>query len=303
MKKYLWLLMAVLALLAGCGKDPVPEDPDTPGTPAEELPKPPYEVKENDFSTFRDGLKIGGYVYTPNGLPGKKPAVILCTGLDGTWADTKPYAEAATTLGLVSCCFDFCGGPDEESQSLSGGTKADNSVLTEIEDLGAVYNAIVARDDVDPNKIFLMGGSQGGLVTALYAADNPSDVMALGLMFPAFNLPDLVRTYASLIPGGIDNMTEPVSLYGHKFYPKYVKALYNLYPFDVIGNYKGPVLIMHGNQDDLVPITTSEKALEKYEDAMLIPITNQGHGFDEASTALAIQNLENFLKEQLNISE
>ena len=155
--------MAVLALLAGCAKTPVPEpDPDDPGTP--ELPKPPYDVEQTDFATYRDGLKIGGYVYTPRDLPGKKPAVILCTGLDGTWADTEPYAKAATTMGLVSCCFDFCGGP--AGASLSDGDKANNSVLTEIEDLGAVYNAIAERADVDPGKIFLMGGSQGGLVSA-----------------------------------------------------------------------------------------------------------------------------------------
>ena len=302
MKKYLWILLAAAVLLAGCNKTPVPpgpDDPENPETP-EVVPEPPYDVVEADFTTARDGLKIGGKIFTPDGLKGKKPAVILCTGLDGSWADTKPYAEAATTMGLVSCCFDFCGGPSGES--LSDGEKADNTVSTEIEDLGAVYNAIAARDDVDPSKIFLMGGSQGGLVTALYAADNPSGVMALGLMFPAFNLPDYVRQYVPIL-GGVDNITRPIQFQGHTFYPKYIKDLYNMYPFDVIGNYEGPVIIMHGNQDTLVPITVSEEALKKYKNATLIAFTNQGHGFDEAGTALAIQYLEDFLKEQLGISE
>ena len=299
MRKYLWILMAVLALLAGCAKTPVPEpEPDDPGTP--ELPKPPYDVEQTDFATYRDGLKIGGYIYTPRDLPGKKPAVILCTGLDGTWADTEPYAKAATTMGLVSCCFDFCGGP--AGASLSDGDKANNSVLTEIEDLGAVFSAIASREDVDPGKIFLMGGSQGGLVTALYAADHPADVLALGLMFPAFNLPDLVRQYLAPF-GGPAIVTSPITYGGHTFYPKYLSDIYDLYPFDVIGNYEGPVIIMHGDQDTLVPLSTSEDALSKYKDATLCIIRNQGHGFDEDGTALAIERMEEFLKEQLNITE
>ena len=214
--------MAVLALLlAGCNKSPDPGDqPETP-----EVPEPPYNVLESDFYSFRDGLRIGGKLFMPEGLKGKKPAVILCTGLDASWSSTEPYGRAAARMGFVSCCFDFCGGPSGES--LSEGEKADNSVLTEIQDVAAVYSSLAARDDVDPDRIFLMGGSQGGLVAALFAADNPSSVAALGLMFPAFNLPELVRTYVGLF-GGLDKVTGPVTLQGHTFYPKYVTDAYKI---------------------------------------------------------------------------
>lgn len=294
MKRYFWILLAVLALAAGCRKaplPPVPEDPTTPETPA--TPQPPYLVEESNFSTLRGELRVGGVLFSPVGLEGRKPAVILCHGLDGSWLDTEPYGRAAAKLGFVACCFDFCGGHDGESKS--EGDRADHSVLTEIEDVAAVYYAMTAREDVDPDNVFLMGGSQGGLVAALYAADHPSNVKAMGLMFPAFNLPELVRTYTTLLYATLDKVPPAVDLLGHTFYKKYIADAYGLYPFDKIGAYEGAVLIMHGDKDNLVPIDNSRTALQKYKNAELIVFEGQGHGFDDTGTAKAIEHLEAFL--------
>lgn len=293
MKKLLWILIPVLAILSGCDKSnpstpAAPKDPETP-----ETPQPPYTVVSSEFSTTRDELNIGGFVFTPEELTGKKPAIILCTGLDGTWFDTEPYAKAATRLGYVSCCFDFCGGPSEDLQSLSDGEKSENTLQTELDDLAAVYEAIAAREDVDPDNIILMGGSQGGLIVGLYAARNPSAVTALGLLFPAFNLPDLVRSYSTmidLIPDG-----GSFKYQGHVFYKKYLLDAMTYYPMDEIGDYEGPVLIIHGDKDNLVPVTVSQEAAEIYKDAKLIVVSNQGHGFDTMGTNQAIKILEEFL--------
>ena len=300
MKRYLWILLAVMALVAGCHKAPLPpdpEDPDNPEVPV--IPEPPYTVEESSFSTQRDGLRIGGVLFSPVELKGRKPAVILCHGLDGSWLDTEPYGRAAARLGCVSFCFDFCGGHDGESKS--EGERKDHSVLTEIQDVAAVYNAMKAREDVDPNRIFLMGGSQGGLVAALYAADHPSYIKAMGLMFPAFNLPELVRTYTNLFyQDNLENVPASVDLLGHTFYKKYITDAYGLYPFDTIGAYEGPVLIMHGDKDSLVPIDNSRTALQKYKNATLVVFEGQGHGFDDEGTAKAIENLEEFLSQHWN---
>ena len=305
MKKLLWTLLAVLAVMAGCSKSPLPSStsPSTPQAP--EDTEPGYKVTKSGFSASRDNLKIGGYVYTPDGLEGKKPAIILCTGLDATYKETEPYAKAATKLGFVSFCFDFCGGPDEKSTSLSGGKKSDNSVLTELLDLEAVFNYASAREDVDPDNIVLMGGSQGGLVAGLYAARHPSDFKALGLMFPAFNLPDLVRdgVQDALETYGFSDLSSvpdlplffPQEYEGHKFYKKYLVDIMTLYPFEEIGAYKGPVLILHGDADPLVPVSISEQAAELYDIVDFYVLNGQGHGFNSEGTAKAIEYMEEFL--------
>ena len=48
---------------------------------------------------------------------------------------------------------------------------------------------------------------------------------------------------------------------------------------DVIGAYKGDVLICHGDQDTLVDLSYSEHAAEVYENAELHVYERAAHGF------------------------
>lgn len=305
MRRLISVLALGLVLFGGCRKPAVPEEPEPveviPEEPAEPVdppkPKDPvvYEVVETDFSAVRDTLHIGGKLFFPKGLEGRTPVVICCHGLSGDIADTVPYGQAAATMGFVACCFDFCGGP--RGYSLSDGERADNTLLTEVADLAAVYEELSFRADIDSTRMVVMGGSQGGLVAALYAAEHPGKPKALGLLFPAFNIPDLVRLYTILMHGGPQNLPESVSYSGHTFWRKYAVEAYGLYPFDMIGAYEGPVLILHGDKDELVPLYYSQEALKEYKDAELIVLEGQKHGFDLNGRQQAIEYLKEFLSE------
>ena len=103
MRKYLLIPLAILVVLAGCEKNPPVPDPE-PEDPVEPIviPEPPYTVVESSFSTWRsDGLLVGGVLFSPEELKGKKPALILCHGLDGTWKDTEAYGRAAARMGAA----------------------------------------------------------------------------------------------------------------------------------------------------------------------------------------------------------
>lgn len=287
-----WAAAAVLActFAISCKKDnPTPvAAPDT------------YEVAVTDFSATRGTFHIGGKLYIPNGLEGKKPAVILCHGLFGSYVKMEPYAKAAAKMGIMAVCFDFVGGPAGKSLS-DGDIAKDNSVLTEIEDVTAVYDALASRADVDPSRIVVMGASQGGLVSALFAAKYPSRVKALGLFFPAFNLPDYVRTgVKTLFDDNLDAIPEEglgIKLLGidlgdvnYTFSPKYIRDAYGIDAYGTIGNYKGTVNIIHGDQDIVVPLEYTQEALKVYKNAHLDVIPGQGHVFDQngIDTATAI---------------
>ena len=283
-----WALAA--SLFVACNdKTVVPE--------AEPEPLPTYSVQEQDFSTARDGLKVGGMLFLPDSLPGRKPAIIFCHGLAGTWRDCEIYGRAAARMGFVSCCFDFCGA--REGGSKSDGTAKENTISTEVLDVGAVYETLVMRDDVDPARIILMGGSQGGLVAALYAARNPSGIAAMGLMFPAFNIPNLVRLEVLTAYGGLANIPDYVVYSRFTIWRAYAADAYYLYPYDEIGAYEGPVLILHGDKDELVPPYYSEKAVEIYKNARFILMEGQGHGFDAGGTDEAVEHFKLFLTRHL----
>ena len=252
-----------------------------------------YEVQMSDFSVMRGDLKIGGMLFTPKDFKGRMPVLICCHGLSGSLSDVVAYGEAAARQGFAACCFDFCGGP--AGYSLSDGNRADNSLLTEVQDVAAVFNDLASRDDMDPERISLLGGSQGALVAALYAAEHPEEVQGLVLLYPAFNLPDLVRYYTDIL-GGLENLPESVTMMGHTIWRKYAIDAYGLYPFDLIGQYKGPVLIIHGDQDEMVPLSYSEEAAEIYNNASLIVLEGQNHGFNYLGVQQAVKDLKTFLQ-------
>lgn len=297
MKSFRILAAALLgcALTLSCKKDvPVTQvaAPDT------------YDVSIVEFSTTRGSFHIGGKLYMPRGLEGRKPAVIMCHGLFGSFINMEPYAKVAAKMGIVAVCFDFCGGPP--GQSLSDGDIAkDNSVLTELEDVTAAYDALASRPDVDPSRIVVMGESQGGLVSALFAAKYPSRVKALGLFYPAFNLPDYVRTAVDTFFGG-DPDKVPEEGLGIKlgdnnftFSRKYVLDAYDIEPYKVIGNYTGTVSILHGDKDIVVPIEYTYEALKIYKDANLDIIPDQGHIFDQSGIRQATTILQNWFPKVL----
>ena len=66
----------------------------------------------------------------------------------------------------------------------------DMSIFTEQEDLEAVLSMIQNLEYVDTDHIFLLGSSQGGLVSAITAADHRDEIAGAVLLYPAFVLVD-----------------------------------------------------------------------------------------------------------------
>ena len=298
-------------LVLSCKKDEaapadIPsEQPVDPATVPTTVAEPDsYVVAITDFTTTRGTLKIGGKLYMPKALVGKKPAIVMCHGLFGNYVQMEPYARAAAAMGIASVCFDFCGGPAGKSLS-DGDVARDNSVLTEVEDVMAVYNAISIRDDIDPSRIVVMGMSQGGLVSALFAAKYPEKVKALGLLFPAFNLPDCVRFAVDTffcedptkVPEG--GVGIAVGKSNFTFSKKYVVDAYGLEPYKLIGNYTGNVEILHGTADFIVPVKFSEDAVTIYKDVHLDDLDGQGHLFNKEGVEQAIGILQKWFPKVL----
>ena len=226
---------------------------------------------------------IYGQFYYPEDFDETKtyPVIIMSHGIGSTsqMVERAKWPEKAAQDGYVVYTFDFCGG------SLNGKSDVDfmdMTVMTEKEDLSAVMDFVKTKDYVDQDHLFLLGQSQGGLVSALPAADRKDDVAAMILIYPAFCIADNAREmYDSAYDIPEDRAEMPVGTVGSE----YVKTVYDLDVYGTISAYDGDVMIIHGINDSLVPYSYSEKAIEEAytgEGSVLIPIYGKKstHGFE-----------------------
>ena len=167
------------------------------------------------------------------------------------------------------------------------------SVLTEANDLNDVMDALMRRDDVDRSRVCLFGRSQGGFVSAYVAAHRPQDVKALVMFFPAFVIHDDARARAD-DDGGFP---ESSMVMGVPIGRVYGEDALKFDIYDVMGAYEGKVLIVHGDADEIVPLSYSQRAVSCYADAELVVLPGQGHGFREGGNPEAGEIAVRFLSD------
>lgn len=246
-----------------------------------------YEVKIEELKIPNGENTIYGKIYYPD-AEGKFPAVIMSHGYNGTNADFVTECKYYAQNGYVSYAFDFCGG---SGASKSTGKSTDMSVFTEKNDVIAIFNYFSEMDRVDKDKIFLFGGSQGGLVTALATEELGDKVAGMALYFPAFNIPDDWRkTYPTA-----DKIPDTNDYWGLLLGRKFFEDIHDFQVFDNIGTYSKNVLILHGDKDAIVPISYANRAVDTYPNAELIIMNGEGHGFTPAGAAKAKEEVLKFL--------
>jgi len=161
----------------------------------------------------------------------------------------------------------------------------------------AVVAAVLAHDKADASRLTLMGCSQGGMVSALFAARNPEKVEKLVLFYPALSIPDDARKgqmlFAKFDP---QNIPERIRCGFMKLGRVYVDDVIEMDAFAEISAYEGPVLILHGTADTAVDVSNSKKAVEVYKNARLELIEGAGHGFFKENKTKALALLGEFVK-------
>jgi dienelactone hydrolase len=250
------------------------------------------------FSCRRGELTIRGFVLKP-ALGGRLPAVIVSHGFAGNTRDTKKYAAVFAEAGCVTVYFDFCGSGRSQSDGLSTGM----SVLTEKDDLSAVLDAVLALPFVDVSRVILAGCSQGGLVSALLAAQREEDVAALILYYPAFCIPDDARR-GKMLTARFDPKNVPESFRTVLFIKLgavYALDAQALDPYREICSFTKPVLICHGTRDRIVNLSYAQRAEREYANAKLAVISGGDHGFRFRGFKAAMRATKSFLSESEGI--
>lgn len=246
-----------------------------------------YTVYELTFQ--RDSLQIYGNLYLPNTDDQQYPTAIIAHGFGSSHSYMAPYAAYLAEQGIAGYVFDFCGG---STGSRSNGSTLDMSVLTEVSDMQAVLDGITDYSFVDLEQVYLMGESQGGLVSALLAERSDEDVHGLIMLYPALVIPDDARErYASA-----SDIPEMARVFGTPVGRTYFSDVLDMDVFQEIGNFSGPVLIVHGDADSIAPISYSQQAVELYPAAELVTLDGAGHGFYGSFQLEAESQIAAFLK-------
>lgn len=249
-------------------------------------------IKSKDLFFERDGKSIRGRLYMPAEYDACCPLVIFAHGFGSCFAELEHYGPVFADAGIACLLFDFCGGSLIGS---SDGSMEEMSALTEISDMETVLKAAKEIPKIDPDAVFLMGESLGGAVAAYVGAKSKISVKGLILWYPALMIGDSCRKRSQ--------MTGPEK---YDFYQglmvsdKFIDEGLNLDIYQTLSEYKGPVQIIHGDYDEVVPISSSVSAVKQCKDADLLIIPGAVHGFEGEECRMAINSSIQFVKKQEN---
>lgn len=261
------------------------------------LCRPGNEIEIRPLTVQAGEHKLYGELLLPKGANMPVPTVICCHGFGSSYKlcrDTMGKCLAMSGFGVY--CFDFYGG---SKHTRSGGSMLEMSIFTERGDLDAVIDHIRTLDCVDRDNLFLLGESQGGCVAGITAPRHRNELKAMVLYYPAFCIPDDARKKFARVED-IPAVSRTFGLDVGKIYHE--KLLdYDVYA-DIRG-YDGPVLIVHGDKDNVVDISYGRKAAGTYANARFEVLPDEGHGFTGKGKLKAAQLAYEFLTEQMSCTE
>lgn len=224
-----------------------------------------------------DGIGLSAVLETPGDSP-VCPLVIILHGFGSAKnrIHTVQTAAAMRDAGFATLRLDLYGHGE------SGGEFRKHTLHKWIS------NTLAAIDYVRGmgyEELYLSGHSQGGLVAAIAAGMEPDRIRGLILRAPGFIIPQGAREGRLLgydfdpdrIPDSID-LPQGVSIDGN-----YIRVAQTVFAEEAADRFKGPVLILHGDEDDVVAAEDSRHMAERYADCELVVMKGETHHFDRHS--------------------
>ena len=203
----------------------------------------------------------------------RAPAVILVHGFNGSKSARKfvKIGRKFSQSGIAVLRFDFAGCGDSE------GDFKNMSIRQEVEDLNAAYKFLVQQPQINKNRIGLLGYSLGGLITCLFQVRN-AVAKTLVLVAPAINQGSLMKIWCT--PKEIKKWRQR----GYMDTPKYRIGIQYLNEAEdytpIMSNIKIPTLIIHGKNDEDVPISFSKKLLKFLKKRKMIIVERADHNLE-----------------------
>ena len=245
-------------------------------------------MRTEPVAVSHHGRTVHGVFRAPEG-DGPFPAVLMSHGYNGCMTDFDATAECLAQAGIASLSCTFCGGSTRDT---SGFPTTQMTLFTEREDAIALLDWLKEHPLIDARRLFLFGGSMGGLVSVLAAAERPHDVAGLALMFPALCVAD---NWRERFPNVAD-IPESLDFWDLTLGRVFFTAMRELDVFSMLPALAQPTVIFQGDQDPIVPLADSERAEKLFPNARLHVFPGEGHGFSPAVGAQVDALLRDFVK-------
>jgi fermentation-respiration switch protein FrsA (DUF1100 family) len=201
--------------------------------------------------------------WLPSGREGRRPAVIFAHGNAELIDYWPPLLDHYRRLGIGVLL------PEYRGYGRSAGSPSQATIT---EDFVRFYDWISGREDVDPARIIFHGRSLGGGVVCALALQRKPALLILQSTFTS------VRDMAARF-----------------FLPGFLVAD----PFDnltVVRSLDVPVLVVHGRQDELVPLEQGERLARAARRGRLW-VTEGDHNSTPPDWAEFFREVERFLRE------
>ena len=235
--------------------------------------KEEYSMKE--FHITDDGIQLHAKLDVPEEKE-KCPLVIVFHGLTGNMEERHITAvsSAMNEIGFATLRVELYG------HGKSGGTFEQHNLMKWINNAMTVTDYAKTLDFV--TDLYICGHSQGGLLTMLAAGMRADDFKAAIPMSPAIVIPDGARK-GNLLgqPFDPEHVPDMVEWGDRHLSGNYLRTAQLLDVDEAIRKYEKPVLLIHGDADEAVPIEYSIDAAKKYKNAKLVQILGDTHCYDK----------------------
>lgn len=238
---------------------------------------------------FHHGRKTH-FSYTDLENMEKCPIVLFSHGYNGCMTDFDETRKKLSENGIASAALTFSGGSTRDK---SGFPSTDMTLVSEKEDLVSLIEWALSQEWTDKERIFLFGGSMGGLVSCMAAEEMQDSLRALALLFPALCIVDDWNERFKNESDIPEEMMFWNLLLGKNFF----LSMRNMDVFESLSKIALNTLIFHGDKDNIVPLKYSQKAVKTLPNAKLTVFENEGHGFSEEASKTMDQMLIEFINE------
>ena len=216
-----------------------------------------------------DGIRLNAKLDMPENHGEKCPLVIVIHGFTGHMEERHIVAVSQTlnSIGYATLRVDMYG------HGHSDGKFEDHTLYKWLTNALTVID--YARSLGFVTDLYLCGHSQGGMTVMLAGAMKHNVIKGIIPLSPAWMIPEAARN-GTLLGQDFDpdNIPDVLPAWGDRgLGGNYVRVAQTIHVEDAIDRYTGPVLIVHGDEDEAVPVEYGIRAAERYRDCTAMIIT------------------------------